>query len=106
MRIYGAVETAKISTFGQLEVVLRDKEEVNLSGKRPQYNCRVVRGWNGLDDVQAAKKNKVEGEELYNFAVQAIPLPPEDAMIALRVIDIVGKQGYHTLVCIAEPTGS
>jgi hypothetical protein len=48
--------------------------------------------------VQQSKKAK-QPDAVLQQAAAAIPLPQEDQVLPLVVLDITGKAGYKTLVC-------
>ena len=105
MFIRGKVETAKIGMYHDgIEAAVIDKDVVNPSGKRPQYTVKIVRGWPGLDDLKALKRqafnkeNGVTDQDVAAFASQ-ITLPQEDMLLDLIVVDIAGKAPYMRLVC-------
>ncbi len=98
MFLNGKVQTAQIGQFHTLDVVVTDKDVMKLGGGRPQYSCRIVRGWPGLEEVQQLKKAK-QPDAVLQQAAMAIPLPQEDQVLPLVVLDITGKAGYKTLVC-------
>ena len=104
MRLVGKVQFAKVDDYRSgLEVTVLDREEVGMMNKRPQYSCKVVGGWMGLDELRDLKKNGASEQEIENFAAQ-IQLPQEDEVLVLRVKDITGKMPYHRLVCVVEAT--
>jgi hypothetical protein len=102
MYLEGKVQTARISNFGDLEAVVTDRLVTKAMGGRPQYSIRIIRGWQGLEDLRALKKqqraNQISQQDVLDFAAQ-IPLPQEDEVLPLNVVDIIGKQGFKTLLC-------
>ncbi|EFH89355.1 hypothetical protein [Ktedonobacter racemifer] len=107
MQLMGKVQTAKMSDFfNGMELVVVDREVVKPAGGRPQYSVRVVRGWPGLNELKELRKKNATEQDLANFA-QGIPLPQEDQVIPLIVLDITGKQGFKTLICeVAQQAGA
>lgn len=106
MQLEGKVQTAKMSDFfNGLDMVVVDREVVKPAGGRPQYSVRVVRGWPGLDELKELRKKNASEQELLTFA-QGIPLPQEDQVIPLIVLDITGKQGFKTLICEVAQAGA
>ncbi|GCE18634.1 hypothetical protein [Dictyobacter kobayashii] len=104
MNLAGKVQTAKIGNFFDgIEMVVVDKEVIKPAGGRPQYTCKVVRGWPGLQELRDMRKQGASAEELANYAV-GIQLPQEDEVLDLIVMDITGKQGYQKLVCEVAAT--
>lgn len=99
MYLEGKVQTAKIDDFfSGLQLVVVDRQVVKPAGGRPQYSCKVVRGWPGLDRLKEMRKQNATVQELTDFAL-TIQLPQEDQVLPLVVVDITGKQGFKTLVC-------
>ncbi|GHO68809.1 hypothetical protein KSC_077010 [Ktedonobacter sp. SOSP1-52] len=106
MQLEGKVQTAKMSDFfNGLELVVVDRAVIKPAGGRPQYSVRVVRGWPGLDELKELRKNNASAQDLATFA-QGIPLPQEDQVIPLTVLDITGKQGFKTLICEVAQAGA
>lgn len=106
MQLEGKVQTAKMSDFfNGLELVVVDRAVIKPAGGRPQYSVRVVRGWPGLDELKELRKKNATEQDLANFA-QGIPLPQEDQVIPLTVLDITGKQGFKTLICEVAQAGA
>ncbi|HLI08569.1 MAG TPA: hypothetical protein VKV40_18550 [Ktedonobacteraceae bacterium] len=105
MYMEGKVQTAKIGNFfDSVEVVVTDRQVVKPTGGRPQYTCKIVRGWPGIEDLRGLKKQGASEQDLLTFATQ-ISLPQEDQVLPLVVIDIIGKKGYKTLVCEVAAQG-
>jgi hypothetical protein len=99
MYLEGKVQTAKVgSFFDGLELVVVDRQVIKPAGGRPQYTCKVIRGWPGLEELRQLRKQQASPQDLANFA-QSVPLPQEDQILPLVVLDVTGKQGYKTLVC-------
>jgi hypothetical protein len=99
MFIRGKVETAKMGMYHDgIEVAVIDKDVVKPSGGRPQYTAKIVRGWPGLEDLKALKKQGATEQDLAAFAAQIV-LPQEDTLLELIVVDIAGKAPYMRLVC-------
>lgn len=102
MLLQGRVESAKVGNFFDIEVVVSDRQVVKPSGGRPQYTCRVVAGWPGVDELRNLRKALKQGQAVQQdveaYAAQ-IALPQEDQMLSLAVMDIQGKAGYKTLIC-------
>ena len=100
MRLIGRVETAKVGSFGDIEISVVDKEVKKPGGTgRPQYTCKIVSGLPGLDEVKQLRKDKVSPQELFDYVSENIALPQEDDVIELTVIDVRGKDTFKTLVC-------
>lgn len=99
MYMEGKVQTAKVGNFYDgLEVVVTDRQVIKPMGGRPQYTCKIVRGWPGIEDLRALKKGGASEQDLQQFSAQ-IALPQEDQVLPLVVVDITGNKGYKTLVC-------
>lgn len=99
MYLEGKVQTAKVGNFFDgLELDVVDRQVVKPMGGRPQYKCKVVRGWPGLDEMKEVKKNGGDAQQLTDLAMK-IQLPQEDQVLPLRVVDITGKGSFRTLVC-------
>lgn len=105
MFLEGKVQTAKVGNFMDgLEVVVVDRQVVKPMGGRPQYTCKIVRGWPGIEDLRSMKKQGVSEADLVQYSAQ-IQLPQEDQVLPLVVVDITGSKGYKTLVCEVAATG-
>lgn len=103
MYLEGKVQTAKVGNFYDgVELDVIDRQAVRPSGGRPQYKCKVVSGWPGLDQMKELKKNGGTSEQLATLAA-AIQLPPEDQVLPLHVVDITGKGPFKMLVCELLP---
>jgi hypothetical protein len=99
MLLEGKVQTAKVGNFFDgLEVVVVDRQVIKPMGGRPQYTCKIVRGWPGIEDLRSLKKQGAAEQDLLQCASQ-ITLPQEDQVLPLVVVDITGSRGYKTLVC-------
>ena len=100
MYLEGKVQMAKVDNFfSGLELVVVDRQVVKPAGGRPQYTCRLIRGWQGLEELRTLKKKDgVTVQELTDFA-QRIALPQEDQVLPLVVLDIRGKESFRTLIC-------
>ncbi len=105
MFLEGKVQTAKVGNFMDgLEVVVVDRQVVKPMGGRPQYTCKIVRGWPGIEDLRSMKKQGVSEADLAQYSAQ-IRLPQEDTVLPLVVVDITGSKGYKTLVCEIAASG-
>lgn len=86
---------------------MTDRQVTKAMGGRPQYSIRIVRGWQGLEDLRALKRqqmaNQISQQDVLDFAMQ-IPLPQEDEVLPLTVVDIIGKKGFKTLLCEVSST--
>jgi hypothetical protein len=109
MYLEAKVQTAKISGFFDgIEMDVVDRQVIKPTGGRPQYKCKVVRGWPGIDELRALRRDKEAGrvseQDLQQYAAQ-IQLPNEDQVIPLIVLDITGKKGFKTLLAevVAQP---
>jgi len=99
MFLEGKVQTAKVGNFfDSVELVVVDRQVVKPMGGRPQYTCKLVRGWPGIEDLRSMKKQGADEQALAQFSAQ-IQLPQEDQVLPLVVVDITGSKGYKTLVC-------
>jgi hypothetical protein len=100
MYLEAKVQTAKVGNFyDSLELDVVDHQVVRPIGGRPQYKCKVVRGWPGLEEMKELKKNKGDEQQLAAFAAANIGLPSEDQVLPLVVVDIMGKGMFRMLVC-------
>ena len=99
MFLEGKVQTAKIGKFyDSLEVVVADRQVLKPVGGRPQYTCKIVRGWPGVDELRQFKKQGASEQDLEAYSTQIV-LPQEDQVLPLTVLDITGSRGFKTLVC-------
>jgi hypothetical protein len=99
MYLEAKVQTAKVGNFyDSLELDVVDHQVVRPIGGRPQYKCKLVRGWPGLEEMKESKKNKADDQQLAVLAAN-IQLPPEDQVLPLVVVDIMGKGMFRMLVC-------
>ena len=99
MLLEGKVQTAKIGKFyDSLEVVVADRQVLKPVGGRPQYTCKIVRGWPGVDELRQFKKQGASEQDLEAYSTQIV-LPQEDQVLPLVVLDITGTRGFKTLVC-------
>jgi hypothetical protein len=99
MLLEGKVQTAKVDDFfSGLELDVVDRQVVKPMGGRPQYKCRLVRGWPGLDQLKELKKGGADVHQLTDLAMK-IQLPREDDVLPLVVVDITGKGVFRTLIC-------
>ena len=106
MFLEGKVQTAKVGNFlDGLEVVVTDRQVIKPMGGRPQYTCKIVRGWPGIEDLRAMKKQGASEADLTQFSTH-IQLPLEDQILPLVVVDITGSKGYKTLVCEIVAAGT
>jgi hypothetical protein len=104
MFLEGKVQTAKIGTFyDSVEVVVADRQVLKPIGGRPQYSCKIVRGWPGVDEMRHLKKQGASEQDLAAYSAQ-IALPQEDQVLPLVVLDITGTRGFKTLVCEVAAT--
>lgn len=96
MFLEAKVQTAKVDDkfFSGLEMIVLDRGVE----KRPKYTCRVVRGWPGLDELREMRKQNQPEAALQQAAAQ-IPLPAEDQIVHLIVVDVTGKGSFKTLIC-------
>ncbi len=107
MRLHGKVQSAKVDDYQSgIEVAVLDGEVIGMMGKRPQYSCKIVRGWAGLDELRDMKKQRAAGvgvtdQDIVDYAAQIV-VPQEDTVLVLKVLDITGKGQYHRLVCEVE----
>ena len=63
----------------------------------------MVRGWPGLDELRDLRKQN-QPETVLQQAAAQVPLPQEDQVLHLLVVDITGKGNFRTLVCeVAAP---
>ncbi len=95
MLLEAKVQTARVDNFfSGLELIVLDRGV----DKRPKYTCRLVRGWPGLDELRDLRKQNQPDTVLQQAAAQ-VPLPAEDQVLELVVLDVTGKGNYKTLVC-------
>jgi hypothetical protein len=99
MYLEAKVQTAKVGNFYDgLELDVVDRRVVRPAGGRPQYKCKVVRGWPGVDEMKQLKKDGADEQRLADAAA-IIQLPQEDAVFPLEVVDITGKGVFRLLIC-------
>jgi hypothetical protein len=97
MMLQGKVQTVRFTDFHDLEVTVVDKDVVKPMGGRPQYTCRLVRGMPEIEQLRAMRK-QASPQEIEDFK-QQIPLPQEDQVLQLVVLDIGGKGQFTRLLC-------
>lgn len=103
MYLEGKVQTARVSQFHDgLEVSVLDKAVEKRTGGRPQYNCKITRGWPLVEEMRlmkrAVEKKTATDQDLEQLAGQIV-LPQEDQVLPLIVVEINGKGGFKTLMC-------
>jgi hypothetical protein len=102
MYLEGKVQTAKMSDFYDVEITVIDRQAVRPAGGRPQYTCRLIAGWPGIEDLRrlksSVKKREASEQDLQQFAA-SFALPQEDQVLQLSVVDLGGKNGFTRLIC-------
>ena len=98
MYLRGKVQTAEFDLYGGLQLVVVDADVKKPTGGRPQYRCQVSRGWPGVDDVKALRKQNAD-ENTMKQLTDTLPVPQEDQVLDLIVLDMTGKGDFKKFVC-------
>jgi len=98
MYLRGKVQTAEFDTYGGLQLVVVDADVKKPTGGRPQYRCQVARGWPGVEDVRALRKQNADENTIQQLTA-TLPVPQEDQVLDLVVLDMTGKGDFKKFVC-------